>query len=247
MTKTKIVQIIRGFLERFTEILTMSLFLILLLVGIYAFIDAGSVTQSGIIDKELLAVAPEFSDDGENPLKDVQGINSDIIGWVKIYDTGINHPVLYSMNNTDYLVRNYKKEYSTAGSAFVDYRNNKFDDEFTIVYGHRMSDGLMFSDITKYVDKSYFDSHLTGRLWTEKGTYDLKVVGFGVFNVGESKIYDLGSYQYNSKAAYDELARSLSFKSQYSFEEGDKLLLLSTCDNAGRHKRDVLLLKMIEK
>lgn len=247
MTKTKIVVIVRNILERIVEVVTMAMFLVLLLIGIYAFIDAGNVTQGGVIDKELLAAAPEYSNDTENPLKDVQDINPDIIGWVKIYNTGINHPVLYSFNNTDYLVRNYRKEYSTAGSAFVDYRNDKFRDDFTVVYGHRMSDGLMFSDITKYVNREFFDQHLTGRLWTEDGNYDLEIVGFGIFDVGVSKIYNLDTYRLNSDAAYKELEKTFVFTSDYKYKQGDKLLMLSTCDSSGRQKRDILLARMIKR
>ena len=247
MAKTKIVSVVRSILEHAVEMVTLVLFLFLILIGFYAFYDAGSVTRSSALGDDILAVSPENDDDGYMQLAGAKEINSDIIGWVKIFDTSINHPVLYSGDNDTYLSINYKKEYSAGGSAFVDYRNNKFNDAYTVVYGHRMSDGMMFSDITRYTDEDYFKQHLTGKLWTDDATYDLQILGFGIFNVGEVNIYDVDILKSDSNLAFSEVSKSFMYRSGYEFETGDKLILLSTCDNAGRHKRDVLLAKLAKQ
>lgn len=246
MAKTKIVKIVRSVLERIVETVSLVIFAILIFIGLYAFYDAGSVTKGSTLGDDILAVSPE-KNDGVNPLEGVKDINEDIVGWIKIKNTGIDHPVLQSSNNSDYLVRNYKKEYSTSGSAFLDYKNNRFKDEYSVVYGHRMSDGLMFSDITKYTDERYFNDHIEGTLWTEDGIYDAFVVGFAVFNAGEVNIYDVDYFKDHAQEAYTSLNNHFMYKSNYQYEAGDKVLLLSTCDSAGRQKRDVLLLKLIKQ
>jgi len=243
----KKIKIFRKILEIVVEITTISMFLLLFSIGVYAFYDANSVMESGVLDEVILATSPEKNEDEKTPLGLIKAINDDAVGWIKIFDTKINHPIMQSHDNSDYLVQDYKKEYSSAGSVFTDFRNDGFNNDFTIIYGHRMSEGLMFSDVTKYYDEQFFNEHLRGRLWTEKDVYDFQVIGFAVFNVGQSNIYSLDEYLGNSGGAYAELSKYMLHNSNYEYQEGDKLLLLSTCDGSGRHKRDVLLGKLVKK
>ena len=145
----KVVGKIRAFFERFLDLVLMSLFMSLLFIGLYAFYDARNVADSGKLSGDILSVAPsEEKDDFD--LSEMQKINNEIIGWVKIDDTHIDYPIMQSNDNAKYLSRNYKGEFATMGSVFADYRNNKLNDSFSIIYAHRMKDGLMFSDIVKY-------------------------------------------------------------------------------------------------
>ena len=87
----KVVNSIRAFLERALDLVTMSLFLILLFIGLYAFYDAQHVVDSGKLDDDVLAVAPSAEKDSFN-LDEMKAINDEIIGWIKINDTHIDYP-----------------------------------------------------------------------------------------------------------------------------------------------------------
>jgi len=241
----KVVNSIRAFLERALDLVTMSLFLILLFIGLYAFYDAQHVVDSGKLDDDVLAVAPSAEKDSFN-LDEMKAINDEIIGWIKINDTHIDYPVLQSEDNAKYLVRNYKGEFATMGSAFADYRNNKLDDKFSIIYAHRMKDGLMFSDIINYNEKDYFDSHLSGKVYTEGKKYNLSVVGFAAVNVANADFYNVERYKDDSVSAYIAMAPSFRYASGVQVKAGDKLMVLSTCDTDARYMRDVLLVKLEE-
>ena len=251
MKNTKIIPGIRAFLEKAVELVTMALFLWLLFVGIYAFYDAQNVNDSGKLDEQIIEVATRAGVTGDSDnfsLTELQKINSEIVGWVRLDDTAIDYPVVQAKNNDKYLARDYKGDYATAGTPFVDYRNNKIADAFTVIYGHRMKDSIMFSDITRFSEKWYYDRHQTGTLYTDQGKYKLEVLGFAVLNLGETDIYNINTYKGNAAAAYNTFKRDAMYMDANADQKavGAKLILLSTCDKDARHKRDVLLLRAVK-
>ena len=241
----KVANRVRSFFERLLDLVTMSLFVILLFIGLYAFYDARHVVDSGELSDDILAIAPSEENDSFD-LAEMQKINNEIIGWIKIDDTHIDYPIMQSTDNSKYLTRNYKGEYATMGSAFADYRNNKLNDDFSIIYAHRMKDGLMFSDVTNYNEQSYFNSHLSGKVYADGKNYDLRVVGFSAVNVIEADFYNIEHYRGDSMGVYLSLSPKFKYQSEESVAEGDKLMMLSTCDTNARYKRDVLLVKLEE-
>lgn len=95
--------------------------LVFSLVGIYIIYDGLKVTRSAYLSDEILeyAKADEMVD-----IRGLKTINEDIIGWIRIDGTDIDYPVLQSVNNEYYLSRNCWREFATAGSIFLDYRND---------------------------------------------------------------------------------------------------------------------------
>ena len=75
----------------------------------------------------------------------LKAINEDIVGWIKIDNTNIDYPILHSNNDLYYLKHNYMKEYNSNGSIFT-INNLPFEDKETIVHGHNMRNGIMFSE-----------------------------------------------------------------------------------------------------
>ena len=53
--------------------------------------------------------------------------NSDTVGYIKVNNTNINYPVVYSGDNTYYLTHAFDKTKNSAGWVFLDYRNNLDD------------------------------------------------------------------------------------------------------------------------
>jgi len=69
----------------------------------------------------------------------------------------INYPVVQSKNNEYYLTRDFYKKYNQAGSIFMDYRNNSFDDKNVVLYGHSMLDNSMFGSLQDIFKTNFFD------------------------------------------------------------------------------------------
>ena len=157
----------------------------------------------------------------------------------------INQPIVQGEDNDYYLRHNYRGEYSVAGSVFLDYQNNNdFSDDFSIVYGHRMSGHLMFGDIKLFADTNYFKKHAHGKLKVKDRSFNLSVVGFMTIDAG-SDLYRLREFQDGKNTEIVERLKSLSINWRDGYN-GEKLLLLSTCNENAKKYRDVLLVAILE-
>lgn len=75
-------------------------------------------------------------------------INQDLVGWVKIPNSTIDMQVVQAGDNQTYLKTDFYGNYSRYGCPYMDYRNDpKYLNQNTIIYGHHMSDGLVFADL----------------------------------------------------------------------------------------------------
>ena len=142
------------------------------LISIYALLDVLLVSHSALIDRGVLRLAEAQSDQLFDEID-----SKYVIAWIRIDDTNINYPVVQGSDNAWFLNRNYKGDFATAGSIFLDYRNTKnFSDSFSIIYGHRMGNGEMFSDIQKFKNEEFFNSHQEGVLSLRERLLNLKII-----------------------------------------------------------------------
>ena len=150
-----------------------------------------------------------------------------------------------------YLTKNYRGDYATAGAAFVDYRNNGLEDNFSIIYAHRMYGDEMFSDVAKFVNvEGYFDGHKTGVLYTANDVYDIEIISAARPNVSTTQIYNIPHVRGSGFAQIYSILQGDIVKERdvgKDWSSGDKLLLLSTCDKDSNHYRDVILAKLTKK
>ena len=94
-------------------------------------------------------------------------INPDIYAWIEIVDTNISYPVLQHPTNNDYYL-NHTPEHKSGfpGSIYTFNVNAKdFSDFNTLIYGHRMNDGTMFSNLHYYRDETYLKEHQTIKIY----------------------------------------------------------------------------------
>ena len=95
--------------------------------------------------------------------------NSDCIGWLSIDGTSISYPVMYTPSEPQkYLRRSFYGKYSQSGVPFLDGRCSTVGGNL-IIYGHNMKNGTMFSDLKKYLNTDFLNSHRTVRLETADG------------------------------------------------------------------------------
>lgn len=152
--------------------------------------------------------------------------NNDIVGWIYSKDTPINYPVVQSKDNNYYLRRLVTGEYNTAGSLFMDYRNNpNIEDSNTIIYGHNMKNATMFGTLQKYRNQEYYDNHKIMYYFTPEKNYIVRLFA-GFTESVESSLYQLGEINQNN---IEQLYRKSNFKSDVTVTAEDKFLTLSTC------------------
>lgn len=183
-------------------------------------------------------------------LKKVQEENSDIVAWLEIEGTEINYPVLQADNNEYYLTRNYKKEYDSNGSIFLDYRYNfeRPSDNF-LIYGHNNNNGLMFDDLLAYEEKSYYENHKEINLVTteEDATYKIIAVFKGqAYEPSSENEFQYYNYiDFESDEEYYNYIENCRKNSLYEIDAKidykEKLLTISTCEYSRKNGRFAIL------
>lgn len=154
----------------------------------------------------------------------LKSTNKNIIGWIEIEDTKINYPILQDNSNLYYLKHTYNKKYSSSGSIFTT-NENPFIDNETVIYGHNMKNGSMFSSLGKYLDKDYLYSHQNFKIYTPKGDY--KATIFSAYSIG----FDIESNNIK-RLGFDERIEYYKKASKHYIENVDipvKIIKLSTC------------------
>ena len=84
--------------------------------------------------------------------------NPDIVAWITIPGTNVNHPVYKTTDNDFYLNHNMLKQKGRYGALFFDYRDviePENQSQNLTIYGHNMKFGSMFHDLQEYDSKEY--------------------------------------------------------------------------------------------
>ena len=178
-------------------------------------------------------------------------LNHDFFGWITIEDTRIDYPVMYNARNPlAYLGHDFYGKISYAGVPFLDSDCDPNGD-FYLVYGHRMNDGAMFSDLVKYEDNGFWETHRTFFFDTlyEERTYEVVMaIKARVLNRDERNGFRYYNYtSLDTEAEFEEFmdqARELSlYDTGVEVSYGDELLVLSTCYHYTTNGRFVVIAK----
>ena len=126
-------------------------------------------------------------------LEELHNENEDIVAWLEIPNTNINYPILQGKDNSYYLNHNYKKQYSASGSIFLDKDvDMELPSSNFLMYGHRNKRGIMFENLYKYNDESFYNEHKTINFTTlkEDSKYEiLAVFKSRVYYVNEKNVF----------------------------------------------------------
>lgn len=182
-------------------------------------------------------------------LASLRQINEDLYGWITIEGTAINYPIVQGEDNDYYLDHAYTGDFLPNGSIFVDYRNHTSitKNYNTVVYGHNITSGAMFHDITKFFKDEYFDGVYIN-IYTDDGIYV-----YEPFSVYETR-YDYNYFRTGFKSGEEFIAfaeevrdnSAMKSKADMTFTEKDRLLTMSTCTNGAYYARYALHAKLVK-
>ena len=210
----------------------------MLMIGLYALVDGILVSESATIEKDIIELAEKGDDEIFDRLEEESPYT---VAWLQVEKTNINYPVVQGDDNTWFLNRNYRGDFATAGSLFLDYRNDaNFEDVFSIVYGHRMGNGEMFSDVHLFKDESFFREHKTGRIKKKSQNVELEVVAYAEVKANDWSIYNVKRSR-NNIGVVQEIVKKAIRRSDGDVIVDGKYVLFSTCDAKKKEVRDVLL------
>lgn len=182
--------------------------------------------------------------------------NNDMYGWIKIDDTVIDYPVMFTPEDPNfYENRNWNKEKCNVGTTiFIDGRTGE-DSENIIVYGHNMRDFSMFGSLKYYKDKEYYENHKYIEFDTvyEKATYEIIAVSKAKVYYNEEPSEDEYLFYMNieldSEEDFYNYISNIKSNSYYAIENtahyGDQLITLCTCDKYTTDGRFLIVAKKI--
>jgi len=176
--------------------------------------------------------------------------NDEMYGWLKISNTIIDYPVMYTPDNFQkYLRKDFKGDYSLAGLPFLGDGNSIDYPEFnTIIYSHNMNNGTMFHDLLKYENQEFLEENPTIQFSTLNEIREYEVVAAFRIDIEEDPFvyYDYVEWddEYNQNFINEIKQRSL-YNIDMDVDVSDQLLTLSTCDYYSPEGRFVVVAKRI--
>lgn len=216
-------------------------FLVVLLFCVYVIYDSAMVyeeaSNSGIVKEYVLE-----DDDGTHKIDfdSLLAVNQDVMGWIELDDTNVSQVVMHGDDNTFYLSHGYDKKYALAGSAFMDEFNSRsWEDAYILIFGHNMNDDIMFGQLRRYHEKSFFDDHRTGTLYTPEGDYALSVDAELVVNKDASEIYSVTQSKKDATPFLNYINEHADQKR--TLDPKRKYIALSTCHSQTNLRQVVVL------
>ena len=160
-------------------------------------------------------------------------INQDTVGWIRFFPepAQINYPVVQGPDNDLYLNKTFSANDNTVGAIFVNvYNNPDFNDQHTIIYGHRMNDNTMFHDLAKFADRSFLESNPYFYIYTPDG----RKIAYRIYAAGEiletSASYGTTFANTDAFQAFLDLTKQeAGYETGVEVNTNDKIVTLSTC------------------
>lgn len=223
-------------------------------------IDAEDVSQVDDGDHETGELASGESEniferpmmEGDYGFEELREINPDVFGWINIFGTNIDYPLVQDRNGNlrRYEHTNARGEPSMAGAIFLDTRNNTDLYDFnTIIYGHDMARNVMFGEINLFRQENVFDAHRYGMIFNGETHYGIELFAFLIADAHDFEIYNPTLSDPVAKAAF--LERIATESDQYRELDGgvsidDRIVLLSTCTRNAPNLRYILVGRIVE-
>ncbi len=217
---------------------------------------AAAPSASGASSAPVVSAPPERDAQGRLiRFLELQKVNPDIVGWIKVPNTIIDLPILQA-NAKDpefYLDHDYNKNYSKFGSVFADANSPVTDEKVKsiILYAHSLNSGRMFTELNKYKNYDFYKSNPVFNFDTVNGPSQWKIISVILTNTLPDQGIPFNYLRTSFKSDSDYLnfvyqlrIRSL-FNTGVSFNAEDKIVLLSTCSYEFTDFREVVVARKV--
>ena len=173
--------------------------------------------------------------------------NPDIYAWITVPGTNIDYPVLQKSDTEDlydnyYLDHTVDLEEGLPGAIYSQPVNQKdFMDSVTVLYGHNMKNGEMFTGLHEFENRDFFDKNRQIFIYTPNGVLTYEI--FAAVDFSDALIpYE---YSFSDSAQLQNYIKDVkncagNFQEGVSVSADDKILTLSTC-YSGQDDRRLLI------
>ena len=179
--------------------------------------------------------------------------NKDLAGWIRIEDTIVNYPVMYTPEELEkYLHRNFEGQYSLAGLPFLDTAYPPDSQKVNqIIYAHNMKSGQMFAILNEYLKDDFWAEYRTLSFYTLSTHRDYEVLALIPLVLGPMDDPKMMIFQPLTTDNEQSVAEINSYLMSYArrldgqVQLGDDLLTLVTCRHARDSDRLILVARKI--
>lgn len=159
----------------------------------------------------------------------------DVCAWLEVPGTNVNVAVV--QNPTDdsyYLDHAADGSYSPVGAAFIELQNaSDFTDNVTLIYGHNISGGAMFSTLELFQDEAFFAEHDRFYLYTPGHVLTYEIVSAYLYD----NRHILNSFDFSDAGVVRDYFDFLVYPQTMSANvregafvaDGSRVVQLSTC------------------
>ncbi len=175
-------------------------------------------------------------------LASLQEQNPDVKGWIYFENEDISYPVLYSGDDETYLRRTMDRKSATAGSIFIEGKNNPdFEDSHTLIYGHNMRNLSMFGKLKFYKeDPEYYAEHMYFQIIKNDAVYRYRIFAYEDVSA-DSYVYAVPFGQTDDFAQFISRIYESSYRDTgVTATKDDKIITLSTCGTTSGEERFVV-------
>ena len=199
-------------------------------------------------EEEASDEVPDSSDVSEDEIRVQQKYRKilelypDFAGWITIPGTRIDYPVMQRIGegeNYFYIDHDQGGEKSSAGTIFItDVYDLQKPSDNIVLYGHNMKSGIMFHDLLKYREESFYTStpQFTFNSLYRDGTYEVVAAFYTRVKDDEpssDKFFRFYDYvDMDTEEEFNEFydtCKRISLYEAAPAKYGDEFLTLSTC------------------
>ena len=195
------------------------------LTKIITVLTIASLLLSGCGGKSV--ILSESAADLDLDFQKMKKENSDVFAWLYIPDTGIDYPMVQSSEGDDEYdtYHNAAKQEDPKGAIYIDAANLSDMCDFNVViHGSAPSDGTMFGNLDKFLDRAYFEEHDYAYVYRDDNALTYYIIAAYTRDQGELlQQYDF-SYASGCQEFIDEIydSRNMTKIIRSGCEEGLK-------------------------
>jgi sortase B len=234
------------FLDNAVDALVMVVLLALLALGTYALWDTNTVYAQA--DSANYRVFKPTYPRSQPSFEDLQAMNPDVFGWLDVYGTNIDYPLVQGTDDDYYLTHDATGAYSLSGSLFLDSRcDTSFSGFDNLIYGHHMDANAMFGQVTDFLDPTFFDEHQYGNIYYDGANHGIQFIAVMEADAYTCDLYDVPIEGEACTSALAEIESSATNKRDVEVSASDHLVLLSTCADSSTNGRTILIGKIYDQ
>lgn len=221
--------------------------LVILFIATYALYDTTRVNEEA--DPAKYSTYKPTTEEGQKSFEELRAMNPDVMGWLTIYGTSIDYPIVKAQNNNfEYLSKDVEKNWTTCGALYVDFHNQwNFQDFNTIIHGHHMADHKMFGDLDLFTKADYFNEHQYANLYYDGQNHGVELFAILTIDAYNPIVHSTNLTTDEAKQEFlDRIQKDKLLSRNLDITMDDHLVTMTTCNLTETNGRFTLVGKILD-